>query len=67
VRHHAEVLTTMNARSRQSGIQLVEYAIMAAIVIGVGVYSVSRLSNSTGNRLGAVANCIQNSSSTSCP
>ena len=54
-------------RSRQSGIQVIEYAIMAAIIVGVGVFAVSKLSNSTGNKLGSVANCIQNSTAANCP
>jgi len=52
---------------QQSGIQVIEYAVMAAIIIGVGVYAVSRLANSTGAKLGAVATCIQSGNSTSCP
>lgn len=52
---------------QQSGIQVIEYAVMAAIIIGVGVYAVSRLANSTGAKLGAVATCIQNGNSSSCP
>ena len=57
----------ISRRSRQSGIQVVEYAIMAAIIVGVGVFAVSKLSNSTGNKLGAVADCIQNSTGGNCP
>jgi hypothetical protein len=49
---------------KQLGIQILEYSLLGALIIGGGAAAVMSLSNSTKNSLNAVATCVQSPSVT---
>jgi hypothetical protein len=54
-------LVSMRIR-RQLGIQILEYAVMGALIVGGGAAAVSNLRTGTSTQLNKVATCVQNPS-----
>lgn len=54
----------MSSKKKQLGIQVLEYGLLGAIVVGGGAYAVSKLSNSSVEKGNQVEACINAAGST---
>ena len=49
---------TLSGKKKQLGIQVLEYGLLGAIVVGGGAYAISTLSNGSVQKNNQVTNCI---------